>query len=144
MPRALSLRCCLAIAGLFASLLTFGCGSKGPAIAKDDIDRLNKIFSAYKEASDKLGHPPKNMDEFRGFIEKQGDPKVILRSPHDGEPYAIVWNCNLRQSIESLPPPLVAYEQKGADGQRHILTTMGLMTIGEEEFTSHYKLSAKK
>ena len=33
-----------------------------------------------------------------------------------------------------MPPPIIAYEQKGAKGMRYVLTVMGIMPMSDEEF----------
>jgi hypothetical protein len=87
------------------------------------------------QATTKLGRPPARVGELRPFLEQVGDPEQILRSPRDGLPYVIICGVDFRQlPITTMPPPIMAYEQVGANGKRYVLTVMGVMPMRDEEF----------
>lgn len=119
---------CLALAGCSRS-------SPGRVVKEEEIQNLGKIQAAYDRATEKLGHPPQNTEQLIPFLKEYGDPQTILRSPHDGLPYVILWGKNLRKAaFATMPPPIIAYEQQGVNGKRYVLTVMGIMPMTDSEF----------
>jgi hypothetical protein len=120
---------------LLACLALAGC-SRGPAAVKaEDMAHLGRIQQAYDEATDKLGRPPANAEELKPFLRPRGDPEALLRSPRDGQPYVIQWGVNYRRlRTTAMPPPILVHEQTGVDGKRHVLTTLGVRPMTDEEF----------
>jgi hypothetical protein len=104
-------------------------------VKQQEIQNLNQIGTAYDKATEKLGHPPQNLEQLKPFLKPYGDPETILRSPHDGLPYVILWGKNPRQAaFHTMPPPILAHEQQGVNGKRYVLTVMGVMPMTDEEF----------
>jgi hypothetical protein len=104
-----------------------------PAVKQQDTANLTTISLAYNRATDKLGRPPKDLEELRPHLKDLGDPDAILRSPHDGQPYVILFGRDIRK-IDVMPPPIIAYEQQGANGIRYVLNAMGIQPMTEEQF----------
>jgi hypothetical protein len=121
----LYLLACAALAGCARAPL--------PAVKQEDTANLSTIGLAYNRATDKLGRPPKDLEELKPFLKELGDPEAILRSPHDGQPYVILFGRNIRKA-DVMPPPIIVYEQQGANGTRYVLTTMGVRPMSDEEF----------
>src|SRR5262249_48330528 len=96
---------------------------------------LSTIGRAYYAATEKMGHPPANEEQLRPFLRALGDPAEILRSPRDGEPYVIVYGFDTRKPFD-MPPPIWGYERQGADGQRYVITVMGVNLMTDEEFAT--------
>jgi hypothetical protein len=104
-------------------------------VKPEETENLSKIGAAYDQATERLGHPPKGPEQLQPFLKQYGDPETILRSPHDGLPYVILWGKNIRNTpIDTMPPPILAYEQQGVNGKRYVLTAMGIMPMTDEEF----------
>ena len=121
---------------LFIALFS-GCskGTSQTEVKQDDMANLNTIGKAYDEATKSLGRPPKNAEEFKSFLRPYGDPDVFLRSPHDGQPYEIVWGRNIQKmDINSMPPPILAYEKQGVNGMRYVLTKLGAQPMSDADF----------
>jgi hypothetical protein len=116
---------CAALAGCARATL--------PVVKQQDTSNLTTISLAYNRATDKLGRPPKDLDELKPHLKELGDPDAILRSPHDGQPYVILFGRNIRK-VDVMPPPIIAYEQQGANGSRYVLTAMGVQPMSDEEF----------
>lgn len=124
----------LVVALVFACAALSGCSRTGaPAVNQQDTGNLTTIGLAYNRATDKLGRPPKDLEELKPFLQELGDPNSILRSPHDGLPYVILFGRNIRK-LDTMPPPIIAYEQQGVSGKRYVLTTMGIQPMSDEEF----------
>jgi hypothetical protein len=124
-------------AGIVVSLTVVGCSSKKEYEENQAATHLRKIMQAYDEACYK-GRPPKNMDEFRPYIQQvtqAEDLDAYLRSPNDGEPYEIVWGIDLeRVSSGGL---LLAYEKKGVDGKRYAINAARVVKqLSDEEINS--------
>jgi len=83
----------------------------------------------------KNGRPPANAKEAWPFLQEQGDPETLLKSPVDGQPYVVLWGVNWPTiPIKEMPPPIVAYEKAGKGGTRYVYTVMGVMPMTDEEF----------
>jgi len=104
-------------------------------VKRGDGDNLSKIQRAYDLAVKSLGRPPARVEELRPFLKDAGDPDQILRSPRDGQPYVVLCGVDFRKlRIDSIPPPIMAYEDTGKDGKRYVLTVMGVMPMSNAEF----------
>jgi hypothetical protein len=117
-----------------ACFFTAGCSRTTlPAVKQQDTGNLTTIGLAYNRATDKLGRPPKDLEELKPHLKDLGDPEAILRSPHDGQPYVILFGRDIRK-IDVMPPPIIAYEQQGSNGIRYVLNTMGIQPMTDEQF----------
>lgn len=124
---------------LFTGVLLAGCSSsEPPGLKQEEINPLGKIGNAYDRATVKLGYPPRNLDQLKPFLKEEGDVDSLLRSPNDGQPYVILWGQNIRK-VETMPPPIIAYEKQGVNGRRVVLTAMGVVPMDEEEFQTALK-----
>lgn len=77
------------------------------------------------------GRPPKNLDEFRKYVEKKTTAAELERlkvknagelfhSPRDGKPLKMVTYTRLPPLVAGQPSPVVFYEEVGQDGKRAI------------------------
>ncbi len=123
--------------GLFLILILAGCQSGGPVSnGREGQDaNLRTIGIAYAEATRSLGHPPRNREELLPSLQTHGDPKALLVSPVDGQPYVVLWEVDLEKGIPGSNEPVVlAYEQRGQSGNRFVLTALGPVTMTPSEF----------
>src|SRR5262249_14836427 len=108
--------------------------SSNSAVPPPDAARenLSHIVEAYLKAHERLGRPPQKLDDLRPHL-KADD---VLRSPHDGERYVIVWGVNLRTpQFEGASLPVFIYERKGKGGRRYVATTLlSTPVLTDEEF----------
>jgi hypothetical protein len=120
----------------FLLLTVTGCAPSvpQPALNPAHTENLTKIERAFDQAFEKLGRAPENADQLKPFLQEYGEPEEILRSPHDGQPYEIIWGVNFRKVRFSMPPPIVAYEKQGVNGKRYVLTVMGVVAMTDKEF----------
>jgi len=112
--------CCL----LSACLGAAGCGRQRPPDEPLTPTRANliKIGASYTNATFSLNHPPGNRAEFLPFVQQQGKPDDVLRSPGDNEDFVIVYGVDLRDlKATGKDVPILAYEKRGTDGKRHVL-----------------------
>jgi hypothetical protein len=122
-------------AGLIVALGLVGCSR--PVITERPVNKaeadLGIIASAYAQASDRLGRPPRNVAEIMPFLKQAGNPDEILRSPNDNQPYIIIWDVNLDQITGE--PPILAYEKQGRDGKRYVINVEKVVTaLTDREF----------
>jgi hypothetical protein len=97
-----------------AGLTVGGCyGGSGRASSKD-TENLTSIRKAYMAATNRLGRPPKNLEELKSSLNVEGNADELLVSPNDGLPYVIVFGADPRKYV-------IAYEQKGVDGVRMVV-----------------------
>jgi hypothetical protein len=108
-----------------AVLLAFvGCAQKAQPLDRSH-EHLRKIGAAYMRHNLEKKAPPKNLDDLKQFLAEDGDPAEILRSPDDGEQYVICWNVPLLERLSwAKGTPVLAYEKRGSDGHRYVLTTL--------------------
>jgi hypothetical protein len=124
---------------LAACAAVAGCPSS-PVVVNAPLDRshenLMHIGTAYDRFTTRHAQAPTGVEQLRPFLKELGDPDELLRSPRDGEPYAICWGVDLRVRPKwATSTPVLAYEKRGADGKRYVLTTLrsvSLMT--DQEF----------
>jgi hypothetical protein len=121
------------IVWLLGLMVVSGCGS-APAVNRQEQDHLGTLFAAYTDARAKLGHPPQSLEELQPHLAKYGIGAEALVSPRDGQPYVIVWSVDLNDPANLSPPAAIAYEAQGADGQRVVLTVMGIARMTDDEF----------
>jgi hypothetical protein len=102
----------------------------------DSQKNLVAIGRAYDRYLSESKKPPTNAEQLKSYLKQDGNPDELLRSPRDGEPYVICWGVDLNS-----PPswaksiPVIAYEKRGKDGKRWVLTTMRVaQPLSEEEF----------
>jgi hypothetical protein len=112
-----------------------GCSQKVDRPYAPAEDRLLKLGSAYVNATNRLGRPPRNFDDLKASLEADAT-EDILRSPGDGEPYVIHWGVD----YNALPPratdvfTVMAYEKLGTNGKRYVLRfprSVELMTLDQ-------------
>ena len=110
-----------------------GCSKTSTEVAGQGPDdaavQLRTVASAYSGATVKLGRPPRNMEELKPFLKLGGDPDQILRSPHDGQPFEIVWGVDAEEANG-----VFAYEKQGAGGKRWVLLQYGPAEMDEQQF----------
>jgi hypothetical protein len=94
---------------------------------------MRGVVSTYGMAQHTLGRPPKDMEELKAILAPLvKDPDKYFRSERDGEEFVVVWG----QNIDTAPQDtIVAYERKGVDGKRMIVTCGGrTREVTPEEF----------
>lgn len=115
-----------------------GCSREVRVEAKLDPahESLMKIGSAYIQFNTKNKRPPKSVEEIKPFLKASGGIDELLCSPRDGERFVICWGVDLL-----IPPkwakstPILAYEKRGAEGTRYILTTLrSVQQMSDEQF----------
>jgi hypothetical protein len=99
-------------------------------------DHLMYIGRAYMQHNVEKKCPPKSIEDLKPFLAEAGDPAEILRSPDDGENYVICWNVALLKPVTwAHSTPVLAYEKRGTDGRRYVLTTLrSVELLTDEEF----------
>jgi hypothetical protein len=128
--------------GLLSLAAVVGCKSATPPSAATDksYENLQQIGAAYSQASIKLGRPPGNANELTEILKNGAasrDPAEVLRSPDDNEPYVIVWGVDFRQLAKNTGnvDVVLAYEQRGKNGKRHVLKPpSNVFIMTDEEF----------
>ena len=121
--------------------LIVGCGGSSTPMQVDvpldsAHEKLMKIGAAYVRYSTSNRKPPQAWKDLQPILAETENADQPWRSPRDGEPFVICWDVDL-----SKPPawakstPVLAYEAKGADGHRWVLTTVrSVELMSDEEF----------
>jgi hypothetical protein len=97
-----------------APVASSGCSRGSVGTPSKDTENLTSIRKAYMAATNRLGRPPKNLDELKPSLSAEGNADELLISPNDGLPYIIVFGADPRKYV-------MAYEQKGVDGVRMVI-----------------------
>jgi hypothetical protein len=101
-------------------LSAVGCGGGTVANKPPDESYLRGIVRVYATAARNLGRPPKDIEEIKAiYAPVDPDPSKYVRSPRDGEEFVVVWGLNLDAATADT---VVAYERKGGDGKRMVVT----------------------
>jgi hypothetical protein len=86
----------------------------------------------YAAAQRSLGRPPRGIEDLKAVAKEYGDLDRLLKSPNDGQPYAIVWGVDLGNAPN--PTMVVAHEKVGSGGIRYVMTPTGIMKLTDQEF----------
>jgi hypothetical protein len=121
-----------------------GCSKSGEGGPFKDTENLAAIRKAYLAATKRLGHHPRNLEELKPSLASEGNPDELLVSPNDNLPYVIVFGADPRKHV-------IAYEQKGVNGQRMAVDQNVLpRRLSPEEFETlsfppgHKRISAPR
>jgi hypothetical protein len=95
-------------------------------------DQLVTLTRVYTAAQRSLGRPPRGVDDLKAVAKEFGDLDTLLKSPNDGQPYAIAWGVDLGNAPN--PTMVVAHEKIGAGGVRYVMTPTGVRKLTEEAF----------
>jgi len=119
-----------------ACLCAVGCGSGAVEKQRDpSVQKIKSISRAYLEATKDLNQPPRNLEELMPFLKKYGEPSEILRSPHDGQEYTILYGVDYRNIHERGNTfPVLVYEKQGTAGQRYVGGVREVKRMTDEEF----------
>jgi hypothetical protein len=122
--------------GLFVVLgimAAIGCDGGTRVNKPPDESNLRGIVRVYGIATRDLGRPPKSMDELTAiYAQADPDPSKYVRSPRDGEELVVVWGLDLERQPADM---VVAYERKGADGKRMVVTADNIVRdVTNDEF----------
>ncbi|WP_425616287.1 hypothetical protein NA78x_006232 [Anatilimnocola sp. NA78] len=124
------------MSGLLILSTVSGCGGPAPPSAANDksYENLQQIGAAYSQAANKLGRAPASEKDLHEFL-KNGpgnpDPATVLKSPDDNENYVIVWGVNFGELARKTGgvDVVLAYEQRGKNGKRHVLKPPSIVTL---------------
>jgi hypothetical protein len=123
---------CVVGALLFGWLV--GCQvEQGPPAPTNPVT-LRGIVRLYGMAQRDLRRPPTSMDELKAQLVQvtTDDPAKHLTSTRDGEEFVVAWGMDLNSSPKDT---VVAYERKGVDGKRMVVTVDGTVSeVSQEEF----------
>jgi hypothetical protein len=75
----------------------FGCGSPPPKEVPTIPAQANlrSLALGYANATTRLKHPPKNVEDLKPYLKDLGDPAELLKSPTDGTELAIGWGTDI-------------------------------------------------
>jgi hypothetical protein len=137
------------------AVFTAGCGQKAKPVDQKQMN-LSWLGSMYRTyISQNQGHPPKTIDDFRKYVEKNTGPEQLARlnvstindlfiSPGDGKPFALVSYDKLPAREPGSIPPIVIYESQGAGGTRAVAFLGGnTRLLDESEFQKLLPSNAK-
>jgi hypothetical protein len=122
---------------VFAGLAVGGCGTRAPRETEvpPSYENLCLIRDAYLKATIKLDRAPRDLSEIKSYFKHPDSVETILRSPNDGEPYAILWGVDFRTvPAQGNNAPVLAYEQHGQSGKRYVLRMRDVSCMTDEEF----------
>ena len=123
---------------VMTSLLAAGCSSE-PAFTEEPVKaNLRTIHKAYWMIAGYHNRPPKVAEEMNTSIndlhalEMGGPLAEVLVSPRDKEPYVIILKARPTEDSGAI----LAYEKKGADNTRWVVTMGGdIKDVPNAEFT---------
>ena len=89
------------------------------------MERLLAVSFAYGQFHQAKGREPRGPDDLRGLLAADA-----LVSPRDGEPFVILWGAEFMPPLgQDARRPILAYEKRGRDGSRYVLTALGYVEL---------------
>ena len=117
-------------------IICCGCSS-GPVADEtqgDSFNQLSTIQQCYFEYSRANGKPPESKEDLAKLLEKNGqDVSTVFVSKRNNQEFVIIWNTPPK---EDGPLQVIGYESTSIDNQRMVMTSMGTMTMSDEDFDS--------
>jgi hypothetical protein len=114
---------------VLAAAVLSGCPSGGGG-SSNRTEGIVSIRKAYMAATNRLGRPPRDLDELKPSLAAEGNVEELLVSPNDGLPYVIVYGADPGKHV-------VAFEAKGVDGVRLVVDRAQFpRRVTEEQFVS--------
>jgi hypothetical protein len=133
---------------LLLCALTFGCGKGEQVVQQSNLRSLAAYYSQY--LAQHRGNLPANEKDFKKFITADlggAQPQVassvddLFISNRDGKPFVVKYRGDKSWPL----PDMVAYEQEGRDGTRHVATSVGgYDEVTEEKFRQKMAAVAAK
>jgi hypothetical protein len=117
-----------------------GCWSSEPHVVplSNSEKNLSRIATAYIDAHEKLGRPPKSVDDLKPSLKEAGTPEDVLISPNDGEPYVVIWGVDPSRGGPTDYQgmwQILGYEKRGKGGKRAVTDIRGRpMTVPDADF----------
>jgi hypothetical protein len=109
---------------LFATMLAAGC-SRGPTASESVEQNLRHLGVAYEQTSKKTGRVPRGAEDLQPALQRLGDPRTLLVSPNDGQPFIIHWGVPIfRPGPQKGVFPILAHEAVGVGGKKYVLDNM--------------------
>jgi hypothetical protein len=122
---------------LLAAAMAAGCSSSARRVERPDDptrDKLDAIMVAYKQFTAAHNQPPANAEELKPFLKAAGKPDELLQSPRDGQPFVILWGVDIRRRPDwAKNRPVRAYEQRGGEQGRYVLSIHGQVELVSEQ-----------
>jgi hypothetical protein len=100
-----------------------------------DASMLRGIIRVYSIAARDLGRPPQKIDELTAiYAQADPDPSKYVRSARDGQEFVVAWGVDLRNTPGDT---VIAYERKGVDGKRMVVTAdSSILEVAEDDLAS--------
>lgn len=123
---------------LIGLLLIFpGCGREQQIQPVTDhpklsANNLHMIAAGYRGFVEQKGRSPESLQELRPFV-MFVNPNDFHLSARDNKPFVIYWGTPLGP-IDLDNPMIIAHEELGADGKRHVFTMQSVVFMSDEEF----------
>jgi hypothetical protein len=137
MTRRFLLACSITTAALLA-----GC-SPGPrqydAETLAAADMFRKVGTAYMQAYQAKRKPP-TPDDLKPFLKAHGDSISTLISPRDKKPIVLVPFVPDNRLAEG-ESPILAYEAEGANGERMMVDSRGLVRVEKDQDFARIKFA---
>ena len=123
--------------------LVAGCGPSAPRQYDEQTlaaaDMFRKVGTAYMQAYQAKKKPP-TPDDLQPFLKAHGETVSSLISPRDKKPIVLVPFVPGNRLAEG-EEPIVAYEAEGANGERMLVDSRGLVRVEKEEDFARIKFA---
>ena len=125
---------------LLIGALVAGCADGEQYEQQSNLRAIAAYYSQY--LAHNRGQLPANEEDFKNFIKAKGGEALahkglsvddLFISSQDGKPFVVKYRSDKSWPLSDV----VAYEQEGRDGIRHVATSVGgYEIVSEEEFRS--------
>ena len=116
-------------------ILSTGCSSS-PVMSESQNEVVGKLMAVqqcYLQHSLETGRAPASIGDLQPLLTEAGhDSAGILQTSADGSELIVLWG--VMPNVQSAEPVVIGYEENAQDGQRVVMTSLGVWLMPDEEF----------
>ena len=119
-------------------LVAQGCSSGPPepdSVQGEHFESFSVIAQCYTDYTMQNGRAPSSPNDLLPLLRQAGvDPVELLESLDGGNDVVVLWGAI--PDMKSPEPVVMGYQTSSTNGQRLVITSMGVVTMPDEEFYS--------
>lgn len=95
--------------------------------------QLMELYACYMQYTNQNRRGPGSIEELQPLLNSAGvDSSNVLLSPRDGSELVVLWGVT--PDVTSGEPVVIGYEANAHEGQRMVMTSMGVWAMSDDDF----------